>query len=176
LCRLHAELGDAYAAVFSRAGDELADGAADLAVLHGQTFYHWVDESGRALGILQLGDASRVPERLSLLVVSDLRSRDVAAGGQGAPLVSMFDSLVLASSVRGLRCSVGAAGTSGGHSPPAGPVSRSGRAATASSPSLPAMSAPPVTGLDVTPLRHNLASGSLFTTTPALARRLVAGK
>ena len=96
LCRVHAELGDAYAAVFGRARDELADGAADLAVLHGQTFYHWVDESGRALGTLQLGDASRVAERLGLPVVSDLRSRDVAAGGQGAPLVSMFDALVLA--------------------------------------------------------------------------------
>lgn len=96
LCRLHAELGDAYASVFGRARDELADGAADLAVLHGQTFYHWVDESGRALGTLQLGDASRVAERLGLPVVSDLRSRDVAAGGQGAPLVSMFDALVLA--------------------------------------------------------------------------------
>ena len=96
LCRLHAELGDTYAAAFGRARDELADGTADLAVLHGQTFYHWVDGSGHALGTLQLGDASRVAERLGLPVVSDLRSRDVAAGGQGAPLVSMFDALVLA--------------------------------------------------------------------------------
>lgn len=56
LCRLHAELGDTYAAVFGRARDELAGGTADLAVLHGQTFYHWVDGSGRALGTLQLGD------------------------------------------------------------------------------------------------------------------------
>jgi anhydro-N-acetylmuramic acid kinase len=96
LCRLHTELGDAYATAFGRAQDELGNGTANLAVLHGQTFYHWVDESGRALGTLQLGDASRVAERLSLPVVSDLRSRDVAAGGQGAPLVSMFDALVLA--------------------------------------------------------------------------------
>jgi anhydro-N-acetylmuramic acid kinase len=96
LCRLHAELGDAYAAAFGRARDELADGAADLAVLHGQTVYHWVDQSGTAHGTLQLGDASRVAERLGLPVVSDLRSRDIAAGGQGAPLVPMFDALVLA--------------------------------------------------------------------------------
>jgi len=96
LCRLHAELGHAYADAFAAAAGRLADGQADLAVLHGQTFYHWVDESGRALGTLQLGNPAAVAERLGVPVVSDLRSRDVAAGGQGAPLVSMFDLLLLA--------------------------------------------------------------------------------
>ncbi len=96
LCELHAELGHAYAAAFAAARDDLAGGAADLAVLHGQTFYHWVDEAGRALGTLQLGDPSAVAERLGVPVVSDLRSRDVAAGGQGAPLAAMFDALLLA--------------------------------------------------------------------------------
>ncbi len=96
LCELHAELGHAYAAAFAAASDDLAGGSADLAVLHGQTFYHWVDEAGRALGTLQLGNSSEVAERLGVPVVSDLRSRDVAAGGQGAPLVAMFDALLLA--------------------------------------------------------------------------------
>jgi anhydro-N-acetylmuramic acid kinase len=96
LCRLHAELGHAYADTFAAAAGQLAGGQADFAVLHGQTFYHWVDESGRALGTLQLGNSAAVAERLGLPVVCDLRSRDVAAGGQGAPLVSMFDQLLLA--------------------------------------------------------------------------------
>jgi anhydro-N-acetylmuramic acid kinase len=96
LCQLHAELGHAYAAVFATAADQLAEGQADLAVLHGQTFFHWVDDAGRALGTLQLGNSAAVAERLGLPVVCDLRSRDVAAGGQGAPLVSMFDQLLLA--------------------------------------------------------------------------------
>jgi len=96
LCRLHAELGHAYADAFAAAAGQLAGGQADFAVLHGQTFYHWVDESGRALGTLQLGNSAAVAERLGLPVVCDLRSRDVAAGGQGAPLVSMFDQLLLA--------------------------------------------------------------------------------
>jgi anhydro-N-acetylmuramic acid kinase len=96
LCKLHAELGHAYAAAFAAASDGLAEGAADLAVLHGQTFFHWVDETGRALGTLQLGNSSAVAERLGVPVVSNLRSRDVAAGGQGAPLVSVFDALLLA--------------------------------------------------------------------------------
>src|SRR5215469_12003317 len=96
LCELHADLGDAYAAAFAAARHELAGGLAHLAVLHGQTFYHWVDESGRARGTLQLGNSSAVAERLGVPVVSDLRSRDIAAGGQGAPLVPVFDALLLA--------------------------------------------------------------------------------
>jgi anhydro-N-acetylmuramic acid kinase len=96
LCRLHAGLGDAYADVFATAASQLADGRVDLAVLHGQTFYHWVDDEGRALGTLQLGNSAVVAERLGVPVVSDLRSRDLAAGGQGAPLVPMFDQLLLA--------------------------------------------------------------------------------
>ena len=96
LCELHAELGHAYAAAFVRSRDDLASGRADLAVLHGQTFYHWVDGTGRALGTLQLGNSSVVAERLGVPVISDLRSRDIAAGGQGAPLVSLFDALMLA--------------------------------------------------------------------------------
>ncbi len=95
LCRLHAELGSAYAAAFAGALRGLAEDRADIAVLHGQTFFHWVDGSGRALGTLQLGNASAVAERIGVPVISDLRSRDVAAGGQGAPLVSMFDRLLL---------------------------------------------------------------------------------
>src|SRR5215471_17768235 len=90
LCELHADLGDAYATAFAAACDELCEGSADLAVLHGQTFFHWVDESGRARGTLQLGNSSAVAERLGVPVVSDLRSRDIAAGGQGAPLVPVF--------------------------------------------------------------------------------------
>ena len=96
LCQLHAELGHAYADAFAAAAVRLAGGQADFAVLHGQTFFHWVDDAGRALGTLQLGNSAAVAERLGLPVICDLRSRDVAAGGQGAPLVSMFDQLLLA--------------------------------------------------------------------------------
>jgi anhydro-N-acetylmuramic acid kinase len=92
LCRLHAELGSAFAA----AAAELAGGEPSLAVLHGQTFFHWVDGSGRARGTLQLGNSAAAAEHLGVPVICDLRSRDLAAGGQGAPLVSMFDQLLLA--------------------------------------------------------------------------------
>jgi anhydro-N-acetylmuramic acid kinase len=95
LCQLHAGLGAAYASAFAQAQRELAADQAELAVLHGQTFFHWVDAAGRALGTLQLGNASDVAETTGLPVICDLRSRDVVAGGQGAPLVSRFDQLLL---------------------------------------------------------------------------------
>jgi anhydro-N-acetylmuramic acid kinase len=96
LCQLHAELGSAYADAFVTAVEELADGQADIAVLHGQTFFHWVDEAGRALGTLQLGNSAAVAELTGLPVISDIRSRDLVAGGQAAPMVAMFDQLLLA--------------------------------------------------------------------------------
>jgi anhydro-N-acetylmuramic acid kinase len=64
-------------------------------VSHGQTVFHWVAD-GRAVGTLQLGQPAWIAERTGLPVVSDLRSRDIAAGGHGAPLVSLFDTLLLA--------------------------------------------------------------------------------
>lgn len=94
LCRLDTQVGQAFADVASRAVDELCGGRADLVVSHGQTLFHWVD-GGIVAGTLQVGQPAWVAERTGTTVVSDLRARDVAAGGQGAPLVSAFDVLWL---------------------------------------------------------------------------------
>ncbi|MFB6768323.1 anhydro-N-acetylmuramic acid kinase [Streptomyces sp. NPDC056337] len=88
-------IGRAFADVAVRALGELCDGTADLVVSHGQTVYHWV-EDGTVRGTLQLGQPAWIAEATGLPVVSDLRGRDVAAGGQGAPLVAMTDTLALA--------------------------------------------------------------------------------
>jgi anhydro-N-acetylmuramic acid kinase len=90
VCSLDTRIGQAFAAVAARAVDELAAGAADLIVSHGQTVFHWV-EGDAVRGTLQLGQPAWIAERTGLPVVSDLRSRDVAAHGQGAPLVSLLD-------------------------------------------------------------------------------------
>ena len=93
VCQLDTRLGQAFAAAALGAAEELCGGRADLVVSHGQTLYHWV-EDGRARGTLQLGQAAWISEATGSVVVSDLRNRDIAAGGHGAPLVSCFDALL----------------------------------------------------------------------------------
>ncbi|WP_214320784.1 anhydro-N-acetylmuramic acid kinase [Nonomuraea sediminis] len=88
VCALDTLIGQAFA-------DVAASVRADLVCSHGQTLYHWV-EGGVVRGTLQLGQPAWIAERTGLPVVSDLRARDVAAGGQGAPLVSYLDLLLLA--------------------------------------------------------------------------------
>ncbi|MCL2464859.1 MAG: anhydro-N-acetylmuramic acid kinase, partial [Micrococcales bacterium] len=66
----------------------------DLVASHGQTLYHWV-EDGLTLGTLQVGQPAWIAEAIGCPVVSDFRSADVAAGGQGAPLAGKLDELWL---------------------------------------------------------------------------------
>jgi anhydro-N-acetylmuramic acid kinase len=94
VARLDADLGRLFGSVAGRANDEIAGGAADLVVSHGQTVFHWVDD-GRARGTLQLGNPAWIAAATGLSVVSDLRNRDIAAGGHGAPLVSILDALLI---------------------------------------------------------------------------------
>lgn len=91
VCRLDTEIGQLVGEVAVQARDRHG-GSADLVVSHGQTVFHWV-EGHRARGTLQLGSPAWVAERVGVPVVSDLRTRDITRGGQGAPLVSLFDSL-----------------------------------------------------------------------------------
>lgn len=96
VCRLDTGVGQTFAELAARANRDLCDGRAELVVAHGQTVHHWIEE-GRVLGTLQVGEPAWIAERTGVPVVADLRSRDVAAGGQGAPLVSAFDVLWLTS-------------------------------------------------------------------------------
>lgn len=97
LGRLDADLGRAFAEAAEAGLDQLLQGHADVIVSHGQTIHHDVTD-GTVHATLQLGQPSFIAERTGLPVIADLRTRDVAAGGQGAPLVSMLDQLLLADS------------------------------------------------------------------------------
>jgi anhydro-N-acetylmuramic acid kinase len=64
----------------------VAPDAVDLVGFHGQTVLH-EPAAGRTI---QIGDPARLARRLGIAVVHDFRAADVAAGGQGAPLVPLY--------------------------------------------------------------------------------------
>ena len=90
-CRLSFDLGewlaDAARAVLVEAGVPREQVRA--IGTHGQTLWHEAPHS-----TWQIGESAVIAERLGVDVVSDFRVRDVAAGGQGAPLVPMADALL----------------------------------------------------------------------------------
>lgn len=94
LMRLDAELGEAYAEAVRELLRQAQVRPADVAAIgsHGQTVRHLprAANGGRAL-TLQVGSASVLAERTGITVVSDFRTRDTAAGGEGAPLVPVAD-------------------------------------------------------------------------------------
>ncbi|HEX8393411.1 MAG TPA: anhydro-N-acetylmuramic acid kinase [Longimicrobium sp.] len=96
LCGLHADLGewlaDAALRVCTESGVPVE--SVDAIGSHGQTVWHRPAADGRRGATLQLGDAATIAERTGRPVVHDFRPRDVAAGGQGAPLVPWVDQLL----------------------------------------------------------------------------------
>ncbi|HEX9107913.1 MAG TPA: anhydro-N-acetylmuramic acid kinase, partial [Longimicrobiales bacterium] len=93
LDRVHSLLGEwfAEAALAVCAATGVEPGDVDLIGSHGQTIWH-IPRAGepRAMS-LQMGCASTIAERTGIPVVADFRTRDQAAGGEGAPLVPWQD-------------------------------------------------------------------------------------
>ncbi len=98
LALLHVALGERFAGAVLELLAQAKVSPRDVALVasHGQTVWH---EPGRAT--LQLGDPAVIAERVGVRVVSDFRSRDVAAGGQGAPLVPLADVMLFGHPQRG---------------------------------------------------------------------------
>ncbi len=87
ISRLNFQLGEQYARAVLRAVKRF--GPVELIGCHGQTIFH---EGGA--NTLQIGEAAVLAERTGVPVVSNFRARDIAAGGQGAPLVPYVDYLL----------------------------------------------------------------------------------
>jgi anhydro-N-acetylmuramic acid kinase len=101
-CRLNFDLGgwlaDAAIEVMAEAGVAREDILAIAS--HGQSIWH---EPGHSTW--QTGESAVIAERTGIDIVSDFRVRDVAAGGQGAPLVPIADAMLFSSPTewRGLQ-------------------------------------------------------------------------
>jgi len=99
------QLADLYAEAITSAAKAAGIAVAELvaAGVHGQTVRHRPE-----LGYtIQLNNPARVAERAGVTVVADFRSRDVAAGGEGAPLVPAFHAAIFACGIHRVVVNIG---------------------------------------------------------------------
>lgn len=106
VCRLNALLGELFAEAALEVARQAGAAMGDVRFIasHGQTVWHAPDPvslAGREVrATLQLGEPCVIAERTGRQVVADFRPRDVAAGGEGAPLVPYVDYLLFADAER----------------------------------------------------------------------------
>jgi anhydro-N-acetylmuramic acid kinase len=117
ICRYDFILGEVFAAAVLRLLKEtrIKADSVDLIASAGQTIWHdpemsviepdvdWIEGPLRTRSTFAIGQSAVIAERTGIITVGDLRVRDVAAGGQGAPLVPYFDWVLLRHKSRG-RC------------------------------------------------------------------------
>ena len=97
ICHFNFVVGEVFAESFLKLcnNSRINPGTVDLIGSHGQTIYH--NPKGRRFGkrmvrsTLQIGEPSVIAQRTNITTVADFRPRDMAANGQGAPLVPFAD-------------------------------------------------------------------------------------
>ncbi|HEX9160356.1 MAG TPA: anhydro-N-acetylmuramic acid kinase [Thermoanaerobaculia bacterium] len=107
ICHLDFVLGELFAEAANRVIAEagMSNDDVDIIAAAGQTIWHrprptkeestasvaWLGRAISTRSTLAIGQSAVIAERTGILTVGDLRVRDVAAGGHGAPLVAYFD-------------------------------------------------------------------------------------
>lgn len=94
---------DAAIAVLKKAG--VVPAAVKAIGSHGQTIRH--RPAGRHGFTLQIGDPATIAHRTGIATIADFRRRDVATGGQGAPLVPAFHQAIFGTEVPRLIINIG---------------------------------------------------------------------
>ena len=101
-------LGEAFAGAAIRACKHwrVALGTVSVIGSHGQTVFHLGSSARfqgkvRAPSTLQIGETSVIAERTGITTIGDFRTADMAAGGQGAPLIPFVDYLLYRDPLRG---------------------------------------------------------------------------
>ncbi|MEM2127929.1 MAG: anhydro-N-acetylmuramic acid kinase [Candidatus Bathyarchaeia archaeon] len=100
ICRMNFALGLFYAECVMKLLEEAGLEAEDIDLIgsHGQTIYHEPEvrdvHGYRTRSTLQIGELAMIAERTGITTVGDFRKRDVAAGGEGAPLSAYMDYIL----------------------------------------------------------------------------------
>ncbi len=104
LCSLNFEISYLYAEAVKKVCNKanLPLSKLDLIGSHGQTLYHMPKGNNDLVrSTLQIGDASVLAYETNTMVISNFRSMDIAAGGEGAPLIPYIDYLLFHNEERG---------------------------------------------------------------------------
>ena len=94
LCTMNFQLGEIFAAAALKIIEKAGKKPSDIGIIgsHGQTVCHLPRQ-----GTLQIGEPAVIAERTGITTVGDFRPRDIAAGGEGAPLIPYVDYVLFSS-------------------------------------------------------------------------------